>query len=213
MNRFDQQAAHLLLALAAGGLPMPNSRTHYHQVIQSLAICLDTFCAPSLGLMPAKAAEHVLLGLEGALFCVPGILKNRKKFLAIICTVISPSMEAARRKAESEKLGGTRSGPTARARPPLYEEAAQLLNLMTRTGLTLDPNPDFHRVISLLAEAFATSARQKTSHADCAILVMQRLESANIFPACSSPQRKRFLAIIGTFYGNLESAGALRYTR
>lgn len=89
--------------------------------------------------------------------------------------------------------------------PPDYEDAAQLLKMLSARGLRLTDRFSIHDTILLLARQIARHRDEKTSHAEAASLTLFHLMLFGRAVWDWHKQGERLAAIIGTTLGNIEA--------
>jgi len=91
--------------------------------------------------------------------------------------------------------------------PPLYEQAAHLLLLLTRAGLVIRPGADCQVLLTRLSEQLlaAITKNGRVSHYQAAADILADLEKHKLITPATSARRK-ILAVLGTGIGNLAPA-------
>lgn len=93
--------------------------------------------------------------------------------------------------------------------PPHYEDGAKLLCLLSHARVYLNRGVNGHTAILIVAAHIHAAYTRPVSHADAAERLLKDLEDGT-FVSCEVARRRKALAIIGTFIGNLPRKPALR---
>lgn len=89
--------------------------------------------------------------------------------------------------------------------PPHYEDAAQLLKMLTARGLILTDRFSVHDTITLLAVQIARHRQEGTSQADAAFLILFNLMLYGRATWDWMRQGSVLGAIVGTTLGNIDA--------